>query len=162
MLGRDHVVDWRESVTTVNNRSLVDAIRAVIPVGADQALVTNTDNALVALVADCSMVNIATTIAQSASSDRKDCETSSCFESMTRMMAMLAFLEAWGTKVIILTVGASHKRIFIENFDTTVAGASWLLKLFLLLLFGECTWHALRSIGLGLPSNGLGGAVHDL
>ena len=49
-----------------------------------------------------------------------------------------------------------------RTLDTTVAGASWLLNFFLLLLFRKSTWHALRAFSLGHLSDGLGGAVHDM
>jgi hypothetical protein len=155
----------------MNNVGVLVALGAIIPIWAIEALVTDTEDRLIASVTNGSMLDIA------ARSTKEICNwihwstISGRLESMGWMMTVLVALVAWKAEIVIIAVEAGYEVLIREFLDTTVASArrfEFLLfgLLFMLPLISICTRHIWNtafgwSLVLG-DDDRLSGAVDNM
>ena len=122
--GRDWFVEGREAMTWVNEGGVLDALRAVVPVWAVQALVTGTEDwlsnisnvpsqanqqtHLVASIAQSIVLGVAARGAQELGKRRKWFLTNG-LELVSWVMTMVVSLMAWDAKIVIWAIKASHE-----------------------------------------------------
>jgi len=175
------LIDGHEAVHGVVEASTLDALGAVIPVRAVQALVTHTVDVLVAAIAKSGMTDVTASSAEEVRKRSNLGLRGSGLEGVGRMVTMLGSNVAGQAKIEVVASYASDKLALWEDYttcqqspwnwcekqrtlDAGVAGPSW--KIFLLfslllslLLIHVCTRHLLSLHGLG--ANALGSAVDD-
>lgn len=153
--------DGHETVARVNDFGALDTVRAVIPVGAVQALMANTIDELVATIANSGMANVPARVAEGPSKGRKDGLRSSGLENVAGVVTVLVVHMAVQAEVVVFTAETCDKLLLWQDLDTTVASASRLLHGHWLLLVVECTGHLLMIVGPHLGRNSLSRAVDN-
>lgn len=104
------IVDWNEAMVGVALRGIHNTLRAEIPIRARQALVTDTNDALITSIADSRMAELAAR--QAARCDeilQAEVTVRSEVESVTRVVAMLVSEEAAKAKVVVFAIIAAYK-----------------------------------------------------
>jgi hypothetical protein len=122
MDGRKLLVNRNEAVSWVSNVLGLDAFGAIVPIGAVEALVTNTNNILIAAIADSKVLlataggHLGLNMARhlSALDGRR--------EAMHGMMAVGILGEARLAQIIVLTSVAVKELVLRKLLDTAVAG----------------------------------------
>jgi len=120
------IVNLDESVTRVVLRCCSNALRAEVPVGASQALVTDANNTPVTAVTDSGVAELTTR--ETARSDQifqGEVTVRAKVEGMTRVVTVLISEETTKAQVIVLSVIATDEIAAISF--TTAAIAHWLL-----------------------------------
>jgi len=167
---RNGIVECSEAMIWVLVASSLDALRAEIPIGADQTLVSDTKDILITAIANGRMSHIAAGSTQSFSSRAQSSACHSWFERVTWMMTVGVALVARQAEIIIFAVPAGHEMILREHFGSQwqryLAGSTGLtvhariasarrpifLSFFFglnLLIVGECARHLCRKIDDG-------------
>jgi hypothetical protein len=122
----DGIVNLHESMTRVALGSSQDALRAEVPIGAGQALVTNTNDALVTAVTDSSVSELPTWKATRGDQIlQAEVPVRSKVECVARVVSMLISEETAKAKIIVLAVIAADEIAFVGF--TTAPIAHWLV-----------------------------------
>jgi hypothetical protein len=112
-------------MTRVRCASTLDAVVAVVPVRAVQALVTNAIDALIAAIADREVANVATGGKLGLSGEWQNSLGSRSFEGMSRVMAMLVSGVALDAQIEVGAVDAGDELGLWVNNHAVVACAGW-------------------------------------
>lgn len=80
--------DWYKAMTRMYHLSVLDALRAVIPVWTVQALVTHTVDEFFATITNSSMASVSAGVAKKFCHGRKDGISGSSLKGMPRMVAV--------------------------------------------------------------------------
>jgi hypothetical protein len=156
------LVDGHKAMAGVDELGVLDAVRAVVPVWAVQALVANAIDELVAAVADGRVADVPTSIAKEVSQGGEGVLFLDSLELMARVMAVLVADVAVHAQIVIVARLAGDKFILWEDFDAAIAGAGWVFVLCnRLLLIGEGSRDFLLFLSVDLGPNALGGAVDN-
>ena len=107
----------------VDETRVLDAVLAVIPVGAVEALVTDTSDILVTTIADGVMDHIAARCKASRDGRLERSTLNSGNESVLGVVAMLILSKAVLAEVEIFTSSAVKEFLLRELFNAAVAGA---------------------------------------
>ena len=146
---RDGVVDGREAVTSMLERSLGNARAAVVEVWAVQALVTDAEDCLVAAIADGVVANVATRGKGSLGGHAEDSTLGGGLETVRGMVAVFVGGVARDAQVEVIASRASDKLVLWQHVHAVVASASgharFLGQSLGLLLKGT------RNLGLDVP-----------
>jgi hypothetical protein len=110
-------------MTGVDDLGALNTFRAVVPVRAVQALVTNTVDELVAAVADCRMACIPAGRAQSIGQGRQGSVQSGSLESMAWVMTVLVADMAVQAQIVVIARGACDKVLLRENWGVSYGRA---------------------------------------
>jgi len=89
----DAVVDWNETVAGMDEAGIQDTIRAIVPVGAIEALVTNTFDVLVASIANGAVILVATRSEADIDYGLNNVTFGGRLECVPRMVAMVVLDE---------------------------------------------------------------------
>jgi hypothetical protein len=145
-------------MTGVDEVSVGNARCAEVPVGAVEALVTNTINVLVTSITDSIVANVTARSEQSLRDEIKLGLLNSRLESMLGVVAMLHANMARNAKIIVGARSASDKVLLRQFLNARIASASsnWNLQVF------RVAWCSLWLGWSRLGCNCLCCAVDDL
>jgi len=119
----DRVVDGREAVTSMLERSLSNARAAVVPVWAVQALVADAKDGLVAAIADGVVANMTARSKGSLGGDAEDSALGGRLEAVGGVVAVLVGGVAGNAQVEVIAGRASDKLVLRQNIHAVVASA---------------------------------------
>jgi hypothetical protein len=136
------LIESHESMHRMHEFCVLDALRAVVPVGAVETLVADTKDCLIAAITKRSVLDIASWSTQELG---KRAESILCngLEGVCGMMAVLVGLVARDAQVEIIAVYASHELVLGVFSNTGVACTDWLVLFLLGLLFGYMFFDSL-------------------
>jgi hypothetical protein len=119
----DRVVDGREAVASMLERSLSNARAAVVPVWAVQALVADTKDSLVAAIADGVVANMTARGKGNLGGDAEDSALGGRLEAVRGVVAVLVGGVARDAQVEVIASCASDKLVLRQNIHAVVASA---------------------------------------
>jgi len=164
----DGRVDGSEAMTRVCAAGILDAIVAVIPIRAVQALVADAVDLLVAIIADGVVADAAAGCEHGLGGKRKDSVRGGRRESMRWVVTMLVGGVALDAQVEVVARSASHEVAVWQNDDAAVASASGEARHISqsLGVVVESAWDLILDLRLLLLDDltrrdALGGAVDD-
>lgn len=111
----ERLVDWDEAVTGVDNLGTLQALRAVVPVWAVQALVADAVDELVTAVTNSVVACITAGVAERIAQSRQSSVRSGSLEGMAGVVAVLVDRVALQAQVVVFTHSACNEFSFGEN-----------------------------------------------
>lgn len=116
-------VDRHKAVAGVSGHGAGDAISAVVPIGAIQALVTDAGNVLITVVADGVVHFVATRSKFGVDAGTESSSRNSRRECMLRVVTMTILAEALPAKIVVFTSITVKEIGFGQLLDALIAGA---------------------------------------
>lgn len=120
----ERLTDWNEPVPNMRARGVFHALVAVVPVGAVQALVTNTSDGVLTPIADGVMHLATASIEAGSNLWLKTSAFNSWNEGMLGVMSVTVLGEAGSAKVKVVTGSAMNKLDLGQILDAAVASAN--------------------------------------
>lgn len=118
------LIDWNESMTWMNKACINNASRAIIPVWAIKAFMTDAINILVTTIANGLMGTVAARLEECPSKGVQSDGFDRRFKYMFGVMAMLKFDVTRNAKVKVLAIGTSNKVGIWKFLNAAIASSS--------------------------------------